>query len=131
MRRRYIHHSPIEGIELPAKAASRERILTDDELCTVWIAADELDSHFGAIVKLLILTGQRRSEIGGLQAEWCSIPTAPRANSQPAICLPAEITKNGRTHSFPIGPTGESAVLLREDAWLCEPCRVIFGAIGF
>jgi integrase len=110
VRRRYIHHSPIEGIELPAKAASRERTLTDDELRIVWTAADELDGHFGVIVKLLILTGQRRSEIGGLQAEWCSIPAAPRANSQPTICLPSEITKNGRVHSFPIGPTAAATL---------------------
>jgi integrase len=117
VKRRYIHHSPIEGIELPSKAGSRERVLTDDELSTVWTAADKIGGHFGDIVKLLILTGQRRSEIGSLKAAWCSLPSSKDGNggatpvslaiggedTQPSICLPSEITKNRRAHAFPIG----------------------------
>src|ERR1019366_8498526 len=93
-RRGYLASSPISELEKPALPKIRERTLTDEELCTVWHAADELGGHFGAIVKLLILTGQRRSEIGSLQASYIT---------DNSICLPSEITKNGRAHSFPIG----------------------------
>ncbi len=38
--RRYIKHSPLEGVELP-KPRKRRRILNDDELKTVWRAAEQ------------------------------------------------------------------------------------------
>jgi integrase len=117
VKRRYIYHSPIEGIERPAKAASRERVLTDEELRTVWQAADGLGGHFGAIVKLLILTGQRRTEIGHLQASYVT---------EHQICLPKEITKNNRQHPFPIGAL--SAAILSSN--ITSSTTVIFPARG-
>ena len=47
----------------PEKA--RERTLTDDELRAVW-AASEGDGDYTRIVRLCVLTGCRREEIGGL-----------------------------------------------------------------
>ena len=41
------------------------RVLSDAELVAIWKACP--DSDYGRIVKLLILTGQRREEIGGLK----------------------------------------------------------------
>ena len=73
---------------------SRTRVLSDDELKKVWIAAEQTDGHFGVIVRLLITTGQRRGEIAALQSSWIKDDT---------ITLPAAITKNGREHCFPIG----------------------------
>jgi len=40
----------------------RERALNDDELRTIWRAADD-DGAFGSLVKLALLTGQRRSKL--------------------------------------------------------------------
>src|SRR5207237_8360641 len=45
---------------LPPQEA--ERILTDAELVAGWRAAEQTGSHFGTIVKLLMLPGQRRGE---------------------------------------------------------------------
>ena len=42
---------------------SRDRVLSDDEVRWFWKAADEQGYPFGAIYKLLLLTGQRRSEV--------------------------------------------------------------------
>ena len=51
---------------------------------------------FGLVLELLILTGQRRSEIGSL--EWSWIDADKRT-----ITLPASVTKNKREHTFPYG----------------------------
>ena len=92
VKRRYIEHSPIEGMDSPARLISRERVLSDDELRLVWQAAG--NSAFGSIVKLLILTGQRRSEIAGLRSDWLS---------DDGCTIPGNYTKNKRVHSFPMG----------------------------
>lgn len=68
VRRRLLSHSPMEGLQMPRKPASRDRVLTDGELAAVWAMAPELGT-FGVILRLLILTGQRCAQIAGLRAE--------------------------------------------------------------
>lgn len=72
---------------------SRNRVLSGDELAKVWAALPVGD--YGDIVKLLILTGQRREEIGSLR--WSEINT-----NKGIITLPSERTKNGRAHVIPM-----------------------------
>lgn len=74
---------------------SRTRVLTDDELKSVWNRAQAVGYPYGAIVQLLILTGQRRGEIAGLRRSWIE---------DDAITFPAGFTKNKREHRIPIGP---------------------------
>jgi integrase len=93
VRRRHINHSPIEGLELPAKAGSRERVLTDEELAEVLTQA-KLNGTFGLYMQLLILTGQRRTEIASLHAEMIDY-------GQRTITLPKWLCKNNRDHAFP------------------------------
>ena len=50
------------------KDQSRARILSDDELRAVWKAA-EANGTFGAVVRLLLLTGQRRAKVTGMRWE--------------------------------------------------------------
>lgn len=73
----------------------RDRVLTDDELVAVWRASG--DDDFGKITKLLILTGQRRGEIGGMR--WSEIDS-----DKATWTLPAERSKNHRSHSLPLMP---------------------------
>lgn len=82
------------------KENSRDRVLTPPELRAIWKAL-ETDTY-GAIVKLLALTGQRENEIGSLR--WSEIhETTNRANQRTAtIVLPSERTKNGRPHVVPL-----------------------------
>ena len=83
--------NPVVGTNKASKNASRERVLADDELVAVWNAAPASD--FGRIVKLLMLTGQRRDEIAALR----------RAEiADGALALPAARTKNGRAHDVPL-----------------------------
>ena len=44
----------------------RDRVLTDEEAAAIWRAACEAPLPYGAIVRLLMLTGQRREEVAGM-----------------------------------------------------------------
>jgi integrase len=81
----------------PQKA--RDRVLSAAELKLIW---DNLnDDQYAAIVKLLALTGQRANEIAGLR--WSEI-------SDGQIVLPAERTKNKRTHTLPLSTAAAEVI---------------------
>jgi integrase len=85
--------NPVVGTNKASKNASRERVLSDAELVAIWNASP--GSDFGRIVKLLMLTGQRRDEIADLRR-------AEIVDS--VLALPAERTKNSRPHDVPLSP---------------------------
>jgi integrase len=60
--------SPVVGIKAPAPAAKkpRQRVLNHDEIRALWLVCDELDPPAGNFVRLLLLTGVRRSEAANL-----------------------------------------------------------------
>ena len=92
VRRGYLEHSPTDGVQLPSTTA-RDRVLTDTELKAVWHAANKA-APFHQIVRLCILTGQRRGELAKVQGEYIK---------DGRLNLPAAVTKNGRAHSIPLG----------------------------
>jgi len=92
MQRGKVTANPVMLTEKRAEQ-SRDRVLADHELAAIWNALPEGD--FGTIVKLLMLTGQRRAEIGGLR--WSEIDMR-----QGQINLPGERTKNGHPHFVPL-----------------------------
>jgi integrase len=92
-----IERSPCDGIDPPSAEQSRDRVLDTDELRLVWRAAEGLGFPFGPIVKLLILTGQRRSEVGGM--EWGELDL-----DRGVWTIPASRSKNGRQHVLPLSP---------------------------
>jgi integrase len=73
--------------------ASRERVLTDNELRSIWRALQ--DDDYGDIIRLLMLTGARRTEIAGLS--WPEIDF-----EKGVITLPPSRTKNGRENVIPM-----------------------------
>ncbi len=85
--------NPVVATNRPADEKPRERALTDAELAKIWNALPARD--YGRIVKLLVLTGQRRDEIGGLR--WSEIDFDKRL-----ISLPASRTKNKLPHDIPL-----------------------------
>ena len=91
--------NPVIGTKPQDEKPERSRVLTNDELGKVWRACQ--DDDFGRIVKLLILTGARRSEIGGLR--WSEI-------HDDAIHVPAERCKNGRAHVLPLSETAQRII---------------------
>lgn len=66
-------------LKKPNKERSRERVLSLDELARVWKASEQL-GVFGDIVKLLILTGQRRGEIAKIHL--CVISTSQHSQGK-------------------------------------------------
>jgi integrase len=85
--------NPVQGTAKADEGGSRERVLTRDELRKLWL--DLGDGRFPDIVRLLLLTGQRRNEIGHLQ--WSEIDFR-----RSLIVLPPARTKNGRLHELPL-----------------------------
>jgi integrase len=83
-------NDPLAGID-----TSRDRVLSDAELVKVWNACAEDD--FGRIVRLLILTGCRRDEIGSLR--WSEIDL-----DAGTLTIPAERSKNGKAHCLTLPP---------------------------
>jgi integrase len=75
----------------PYRGQPRERLLTDDEIKKIWRASYKLED-FGVICRLLILTGQRKSQIASLQRDWITPDT---------ITFPASIMKSGKAHTIP------------------------------
>jgi integrase len=85
--------NPVIGSNKPVEGPPRDRVLDDSELAAIWHAAP--DGDYGRIVRLLVLTGCRREEIGSLR--WTEIDTNERL-----IRLPAERVKNGLAHNVPL-----------------------------
>jgi integrase len=80
-------------VNLPvAPTLKRERVLSDDELAVIWRATDG-PGPFNGIVRLLILTGQRREEVAGMT--WAEL-------ADDTWTIPASRTKNGATHIVPL-----------------------------
>jgi integrase len=59
-----IEANPCTKFKRPSPGKSRDRVLSDDELVTVWKSCDQLQPQYGAVARLLILTGARLREIG-------------------------------------------------------------------
>ncbi|MBL4768063.1 MAG: site-specific integrase [Rhodobacteraceae bacterium] len=91
-----IASNPMGTMKSPSKLISRERFLSEDELKEVLRNAQTHPWPFGPIMQLLILTGQRRGEIGSLRWKWID-------EKDQTITLPAEFTKNRQSHRFPYG----------------------------
>jgi integrase len=88
-----IEHNPVTGTLRIDEGQSRERVLSPEEIKTLWAGLG--DDSFSTIVRLLLLTGCRRDEIGKLS--WPEVHLAKRE-----INLPAERCKNGRSHTIPL-----------------------------
>jgi integrase len=95
--REILAHSPCDGVQARTPELPRDRVLDDRELSLIWRASDALGWPFAQIVKLLILTGQRRGEVVGMK--WSEIDLATATWT-----IPAARVKNKRQHVVPLPP---------------------------
>jgi len=87
--------SPCTGIKAPTAERSRDRVLSDDELRGLWTACDAIGWPFRDLVRLLLLTGQRRDEVGKMR--WSELDLDGKTWT-----LPRERAKNGVAHVVPL-----------------------------
>jgi integrase len=98
---------------------SRDRVLFPAELRAIWKALP--NDHYGSVVKLLALTGQRAAEMGGLR--WSELN-----EEGDTIDLPPERTKNGRRHFVPLSAPARAVIEARPHrADNGNPRDLIFG----
>lgn len=91
--------SPVANVTAPGEVVSRDRTLSRDEIRLAWLASEKIGWPFGPMVKLLLLTGQRRDEIAS--AQWSEFDLAAEV---PAWTIPKERAKNGKAHVVPLAP---------------------------
>jgi integrase len=112
-------HNPVQNTNNPAEGIpARERVLSDDEVKIIWNACPPDD--FGKIVKLLLLTGCRREEIGQLKWSEVDLDTGVMTISGTRI-------KNGRDLQLPLPP---AALDILRSAKPAEGREYVFGRDG-
>jgi integrase len=102
MRRDASAANPVDGSYVAREKEERDRVLSDQEVAALWLGLP--DNDFGKIIKLCLLTGCRRDEIGELK--WSEVDLERRT-----ITLPRERTKNKRRHEVPL--TNEAVTVLQ------------------
>jgi integrase len=111
--RAVLDQSPAVGIPLPTREIARDRVLNDDELAHVIMAARKIGGAYGGIVELLALTGQRREEAA--RCVWDEIDLEARIWT-----LPNQRTKNAKPHIVHL--SDEAVTVLRRggrhDGWV-------------
>ena len=127
VKRGTVRANPFADLPVAKSIAKRERVLSDAEIAEIWRAAGEAAAPYGTIIRLLILTGQRRGEVAGMT--WGEI-----SEDLATWTLPGERTKNGAAHTVPLSAPARDLLraLLPEDAneRLANGGLVLPGAVG-
>jgi integrase len=116
--RAVLDQSPAEGVPLPAKEVARDRVLGDEELAQIILAARKIGSPYGGIVEFLALTGQRREEVAGLASEELDL-------ERRIWTIPKSRTKNAKAHVVHLSDQS-LAVLKRAD----QKGPLVFSRLG-
>jgi integrase len=117
MRQGLVDANPVIGLE-PTPATPRDRVLSEPELRVVWNACEQL-GDFGALVRMLMLTGGRRDEVAGMARSEVDADHA-------RWTLPAARSKNRREHEVPISRQARALIEGRTGPFLfgrdgCNP----------
>jgi integrase len=96
--REFINVNPLYGSDLPHRHRSRDRYLSREELVAIWHACDQLDIRWRAAIRLLILTGQRKSEVLGAELREFNLPSR-------IWVIPSERSKNRFPHTVHLSPS--------------------------
>lgn len=117
--RRRVSSNPFAGAGSPMPSDERRRVLSADELKKVWDACAKVPSPFGALVRVLILTGQRRSEVAGMARS--------ELNGGETWTLPPERTKNKQRHVVHLSDDARSII---EDLPVVGDAGLVFTTNG-
>jgi integrase len=109
----HVSNRPTEDIATGTPDA-RQRVLSLDELASIWRAAAQLDHVYRDCVQIMILTGQRRQEVADMA--WGEVQLGAGL-----WILPARRTKARRQHSVPLAPLALAILKARHNAFTREP----------
>jgi integrase len=115
-KRGLVHSNPFADLPISKSAAKRERVLSDHEIAEVWRAAGDAAWPYGSIVRSLILTGQRKTEVAGIN--WPEL-----SEDISTWTIAGERTKNGVVHMVPLSAPASDLIkgLLPDDANEAKP----------
>jgi integrase len=117
----FVDHNPCIGVNDPeAGLTPRQCVLEDEAIKAVWAAC--LDDDFGTIVKLLILSGCRRDEIGALRWDEIDLKTG-------MLIIPGKRVKNRHPLRLPL--PASALDILRAIPQRDGPCVFGHPAHGF
>jgi integrase len=91
LKRGKVAANPFADLPVFARATERDRVLTDAEIWSIWEATADLGEPFGPLVKILILTLQRREEVAGMR--WSEL-----SSDMTMWIIPAARMKNRQAH---------------------------------
>jgi integrase len=94
---RIVARNPSRELRRPKSPPARDRVLATAEVRWLWKACDQIDYPFGTIAKILLLSGQRRSEVSGIR--WSEL-----SDDGATWNVPSDRTKNKRPHAVPLSP---------------------------
>jgi|GEM_PF-1650638 len=94
-RRSYVTKSPLGSLEAPTRPVSRERVLSVAEVAVLW-STSHLGGKYGTLLRLLLLTGQRLSQIALLRPEYID-------REAKTITWSGSVMKNSKPHTIPYG----------------------------
>ena len=122
-----IESNPLQGYRAP-RATRAQRIarpgrdLSDAEMARVWDAcgADGINPAFGQIIRLLTLTGQRRTETARMR--WADLD-----ENRHWWRIPSDQTKNGIAHEVPLPPLAQNIIA---SVPRHEGCEFVFSTNG-
>jgi integrase len=94
-----LDHNPIEGMRKPQGSKPRERVLSDDEIRTLWnnLPKALANRDYQRVIKLCLVTGQRVGEVAGMMRGELDL-------KHKLWRLPGARTKNGHAHTVPLSP---------------------------
>ena len=106
VKRGDLDHDPMQGMAAPAKEGKRERVLSEDEIRTVWSRLDIMTKPcHRAIIRLCLLTAQRVGEVAGIHGHELDLNAG-------VWTIPAARSKNKNAHSVPL--SGAALAIIQE-----------------
>jgi integrase len=107
-----LDHNPIDGMRKPQGSKPRERVLSDDEIRTLWNNLPQaLSPVCQRILKLCLVTAQRVGEVSGMTRKELDL-------KHKLWRLPGERTKNAQPHTVPLSPLAIELIGKGDDEWI-------------
>jgi integrase len=122
----YIQGDPTSGMQRPFRGeTARDRVLTPDEIKTLWREFSKLGYPFAPALKALMMTAQRRDEVGSMC--WENIDPQSGYWS-----ISREVTKNKLPHLVPLPTTVLDAIepLVNDEGEKLEKKGLVFTTTG-